>query len=181
MLDDGVACDYLEQRFSSKSACERTMRWIAVILAIFVIGQAHSQIRGNNRERLYPTLLDKESRVSDDQIEKARMLFQTIEKGIVEGRIDRFSGDFDNQIFVNITRGESGYFSSGQAASLLQHYLGTRKVISFEFSRMSEKGLTPYATGRLISIFKGGMESAQVYVSCAWQSSKWVIEQFNIY
>jgi hypothetical protein len=119
--------------------------------------------------------------VSDDQVEKARSLFQTVEKGIVEGTVDKFSHNFDNQIFVNITKGESGYFSSGQAASLLQHYFGTRKIVSFEFSRMSEKGLTPYATGRLISIYRGSMESAQVYVSCTWQSTKWVIEQFNIY
>jgi hypothetical protein len=157
------------------------MKWIPVILTLIFLSQSYSQVRHDNQERLYPTLLDKESRVSDDQVEKARSLFQTVEKGIVEGTVDKFSHNFDNQIFVNITKGESGYFSSGQAASLLQHYFGTRKIVSFEFSRMSEKGLTPYATGRLISIYRGSMESAQVYVSCTWQSTKWVIEQFNIY
>ncbi len=157
------------------------MRWIAIILVLAVFGESYSQIRRDNRERLYPTLLDKESRVTDDQVQKARTLFKIIEEGIVKGNVGKFSSHFDRQIFVNSTRGESGYFSSDQATSLLQHYFGTRKVVSFEFSRLSEKGLTPYATGRLVSIYKGSLESAQVYVSCSWQSTGWVIGQFNIY
>jgi hypothetical protein len=157
------------------------MRWIAIILVLTVFGESYSQVRRDNRERLYQTLLDKESRVTDDQVQKARNLFKIIEGGVVEGKVDKFSSHFDRQIFVNITKGESGYFSSGQATSLLQHYFGTRKVVSFEFSRLSEKGLTPYATGRLVCIYKGSLESAQVYVSCSWQTTEWVIGQFNIY
>jgi hypothetical protein len=157
------------------------MRWIAIILVLTVSCESYSQVRRDNRERLFQTLLDKESRVTDDQVQKARNLFKIIEEGIVKGNVGKFSSHFDRQIFVNITRGESGYFSSDQAASLLQHYFGTRKVVSFEFSRLSEKGLTPYATGRLVSIYKGSLESAQVYVSCSWQSTGWVIGQFNIY
>jgi len=157
------------------------MRWILIVLILVALNESYSQIRPENRERLYPALRDKESRVTEAQIQKVRTLFQTIEEGIVKGDIGKFSGNFDKQIFVNITRGESGYFSSDQASSLLQHYLGTRKVVSFEFSRLSEKGLTPYATGRLVTIYRGGLESAQVYVSCSWQATGWVIGQFNIY
>jgi hypothetical protein len=157
------------------------MRWIAIILAIFMFAGLYSQVHPDNRERLYPTLLDKGSHVSDAQVEKVQALFQTIQEGIVAGKINKFSNHFDKQIFVNITRGESGYFSSDQAASLLQHYMGARKVVSFEFSRLNDKGLAPYATGRLVSIYKGSLESAQVYVSCSWQTTEWVIGQFNIY
>ncbi len=157
------------------------MRWFPLILVLFVFDQSYSQIHRDNRDRLYPTLLDKESRITDIQTQKVRTLFHSIEDGIVGGDIDKFSNHFDKQIFVNITRGENGYFSSGQAASLLQHYFATRKVLSFKFSRLNEQGPTPYATGRMVSIYKGAQESAQVYVSCSWQTSEWVIGQFNIY
>jgi hypothetical protein len=157
------------------------MRCVVIILVLFTFGESYSQIRRDNHVRLAPTSLDKQFRVTDEQVEKVRTLFQTIEAGIIEGNIGKFSNHFDKQIFVNITRGENGYFSSDQAASLLQHYVGTRKLISFKFSRLNEKGPTPYATGRLVSIYKGTLESAQVYVSCSWQSPEWVIGQFNIY
>jgi hypothetical protein len=157
------------------------MRWIAFILLFFTFAETYSQVRPDNHERLYPTLLDKGSHVTEAQVEKVRTLFSTIQEDIVAGKVNKFSHHFDRQIFLNITRGESGYFSSDQAASLLQHYMETRKIVSFEFSRLNDKGLTPYATGRLVSIYKGSLESAQVYVSCSWQATGWVIGQFNIY
>jgi hypothetical protein len=157
------------------------MKWAAIILIPLIALQAVSQVRRENQERLVPTLLDKESRITDPQVQKVKALFQTIETAIVEGNVDVFSNRFDKQVFVNISKGESGYFSSDQASSLLQHYMATRKVVSFKFTRLNEKGLTPYATGRLVSICRGSHESAQIYVSCSLQSAQWVIGQFNIY
>jgi hypothetical protein len=154
----------------------------AVIL-LFCFGSvlAQSQVRTDSRDRLYPTLLDKGSHPTEAQSQKIQELFKSVETGILEGDIAKFSHHFDKQIFVNISSGESGYFSSEQAASLLQHSITTRKVVSFKFSRLNDKGLTPYATGRLVSIYRGIQESAQIYVSCSLESKEWVIGQFNIY
>jgi len=157
------------------------MRWLVIVLALFVFDESYCQIQRDNLDRLYPTNLGKGSHLADTQVQKVRSLFQTIERGIIDGNVGNFSQYFDKQIFVNITRGENGYFSSDQASSLLQHYMETRKVISFKFSRLDESGPTPYATGRLISIYRGTLESAQVYVSCSLQGPGWVIGQFNIY
>jgi hypothetical protein len=157
------------------------VRWGIAILLLFVVDNAYSQIRPDNHDRLYPTLLDKGSRMTDEQTQKVRTLFEIIESGITAGKVGSFSDQFDKQVFVNITKGENGYFSSEQASSLLQHYFSMRKVLSFKFSRSSEKGFTPYATGRLVTIYNGNQESAQVYVSCSWQNGEWVIGQFNIY
>ncbi len=157
------------------------MKLSILILICLSSMQSLSQVKTDSRDRLYPTLLDKGSSLSGAQTQKIQELFKTIESGLLEGDIAKFSRHFDKQIFVNISSGEGGYFSSEQAASLLQHYMSTRKVISFKFSRFSDKGLTPYATGRLVSIFRGIQESAQIYVSCSQQSKEWVIGQFNIY
>ncbi len=157
------------------------MRRAVIILVCFAFVHSFSQVRTDNQDRLYPTLLDKGSRLTEAQAQKIQELFKTIEGGILDADVSKFSRHFDKQIFVNITSGESGYFSSEQAASLLQHYMATRKVVSFNFSRLNDKGMTPYATGRLVSIYRGTQESAQVYVSCSLQSKEWVIGQFNIY
>ncbi|OGU26091.1 MAG: hypothetical protein A2X66_07755 [Ignavibacteria bacterium GWA2_54_16] len=110
-----------------------------------------------------------------------RRLFETIELGIVRSSLTESSRHFADQVFVNMSSGESGYFSSNQTVSILQRYLSSRTSLSFEFSRFSETGTTPYATGRLSYVSRGRKESAQVYVSLRYQDSHWVVSQFNVY
>lgn len=110
-----------------------------------------------------------------------RKLFETIERDIVRSSLTESSGHFAEQVFVNMSSGESGYFSSNQTVSILQRYLSSRTLLSFEFSRFSDTGTTPYATGRLSFVSRGRKESAQVYVSLRFQDSRWVVSQFNVY
>lgn len=112
---------------------------------------------------------------------EARKLFGVIEKGIVNASVSSASASFAQQVFVNMSGGESGYFSANQTVSILQRYLSSRTSLSFEFSRFSDVGPTPYATGRLTCLSRGRRESAQIYVSLKHQDSRWVITQFNIY
>lgn len=157
------------------------MKWILLILVCLGTNASFAQVRRLPSDARYSPLLDKGSQVTDLQVRLAKSLLESIEAGIAEGDISVFSKHFDKQVFVNITKGASGYFSSNQTSSLLHHYLASRKIVSFRFSRMNEKGVSPYATGRLVTLFRGSQESAQVYVSCSWQDSRWVIGQFNIY
>ena len=112
---------------------------------------------------------------------EARKLFGQIEQVIVNASLSSSSVNFAQQVFVNMSSGESGYFSANQTVSILQRYLSGRTSLSFEFSRFNDTGSTPYATGRLTSIARGRRESAQIYVSLRHQDSRWVITQFNIY
>ena len=126
------------------------------------------------------------SNITDPQLRKpqqseARKLFGVIEQGIVNASLGSASASFAQQVFVNMSGGESGYFSANQTVSILQRYLSSRTSLSFEFSRFNDAGPTPYATGRLTSNSRGRRESAQIYVSLRHQGSRWVITQFNIY
>lgn len=88
----------------------RIMQWGLIIISLFVAVEASAQVRPTNRERLYPALLDKESGITDAQVQKVRTLFQTVESGILEGDIGAFSGHFDKQLFVNISREKAVIF-----------------------------------------------------------------------
>ena len=88
---------------------------------------------------------------------------------------------FAPQVFVNMSGGESGYYSASQTASILQRYFSSRTAISFEFSRYKDIGSAPFATGRFVYVVRGRRESAQIYVSLRYLDSRWVINQFNIY
>ena len=113
--------------------------------------------------------------------DEVRKLFALIQRGIVDASLSSTKSNFADQVLVNVSGGESGYFSANQTISILQRYLSSRTSLSFEFSRYSEIGPTPYATGRLSSLSRGRRESAQIYVSLRLTGSRWVIAQFNIY
>jgi hypothetical protein len=108
-------------------------------------------------------------------------VFKTIEYGIRKSAVEEFAKELGSVVSIAIGSGEHGYFSKNQAASVLTGYFLGRRLVSFQFSRVNEKGTTPYATGRLIYIQKGIQESVQVYVSLTRQDSRWVVNQFNIY
>jgi hypothetical protein len=130
---------------------------------------------GNNLSSIVAPQLRK------PQQAEARKLFGLIETSIVNASLTGASSNFAQQVLINMSGGESGYFSANQTVSILQRYLTSRTSLAFSFTRFSDAGPAPYATGRLTSVSRGRRESAQIYVSLRHQDSKWVITQFNIY
>jgi hypothetical protein len=159
------------------------MRSTVLVLIALCALQQYSQAQSPGHQRLprrEPPAVREPQKRTPDQAE-ARVLFRLIERTILTSSISSSSSHFAPQVFVNMSGGESGYFSASQTVSILQRYFSSRASIAFEFSRFSETGTTPYATGRLSFVAKGRRESAQVYVSLRFSDSRWVINQFNIY
>jgi hypothetical protein len=66
---------------------------------------------------------------------EARKLFGLIETAIANASLTAASANFAQQVLVNMSGGESGYFSANQTVSILQRYLRSRSSLSFSFSR----------------------------------------------
>jgi hypothetical protein len=155
------------------------MRCLFIILLFFFSSDA--QVKQQSEARAKKEVLGTPSVRLDQQHSRVLAVFQTIENGIRKCAVEEFDTQLGAMVTIAIGSGERGYFSMNQAASVLSEYFSGRRPIFFEFSRIHEKGSTPYATGRLIYIQKGNQESVQVYVSLTRQDSRWVINQFNIY
>jgi hypothetical protein len=155
------------------------MKWLIVIMLFSTFSAA--QVK--QQPEAYPKKekLGISSSHADQRESKSSTVFQKIENGIKKSTVEEFDKELGALISIAIGSGERGYFSKNQAASVLSGYFSGRRLISFEFSRIHEKGAAPYATGRLVFVQKGNQESVQVYVSLTRQDSKWVISQFNIY
>ncbi len=108
-------------------------------------------------------------------------IFQNVENGLQNNAVDKFKKELGEIVSMTISSGEHGYYSANQAVLVLIGYFSERRLVSFKFSRIHEKGSAPYATGRFIYVQKGIQKSVQVYVSLTEQGSRWVINQFNIY
>ncbi len=113
--------------------------------------------------------------------EDCRSIFDEIQQGIASGNVGQFSQRFASQVQVNLKGEESGYYSSNHAYFLLEKYLQARKIISFEFTSVSDTEATPYATGNAVFRNKGNREFVQVYVSLMQSADHWVIAEINIY
>jgi hypothetical protein len=155
------------------------MKWFLVILLVSSILEAQVKPRSvtgpiENSDKISAV----NSRI---QRSPTAEIFKKVEFGLQNNSVEYFKNELGDIVSMTISSGEHGYYSSNQAVSVLVGYFSERRLNSFEFSKIYEKGNMPYATGRFIYIQKGIQKSAQVYVSLTKQDSKWIISQFNIY
>lgn len=117
----------------------------------------------------------------DQRADKLSTAFQRLEKNLAQGSVQSLGGFIGAQIFISISGGEYGYFSSNQAVSLLQSYFVQRSPVSFKFSTVNHRAPSPYAIGRLTYLYRGTRETAQIYIALKQIDSQWVVAQLNIY
>lgn len=126
-------------------------------------------------------LLSSNAVAQSEKERDCRSVFEEIQQGIASGNVGQFSQRFASQVQVNLKGEESGYYSSNHAYFILEKYLKARKVISFEFTSVSDTEATPYATGNAVFRNRGTREIVQVYVSLMQSADRWVIAEINIY
>lgn len=112
--------------------------------------------------------------------EPVKKAFNRIEKGISSGNVSDLSGYFSSQIYLNLSNGISGYYSSNQAYYVLEDFFNTYHVTDFKFDNIQDGEANMYATGSYHFLFKGKRDVAQVYVSVRHTGKKWKITQINI-
>ena len=110
----------------------------------------------------------------------ARTAFEKIEGSISAGNVEGLSGYFSSQMYLSLSNGISGYYSSNQAYYVLQDFFKIYHVTDFRFNNIKDDEDNVYATGLYNFIFKEKRESAQVYVSIKLTGKEWKISQLTI-
>ncbi len=110
----------------------------------------------------------------------ARTAFEKIEGSISAGNVEGLSGYFSSQMYLSLSNGISGYYSSNQAYYVLQDFFKIYHVIDFRFNNIKDDEGNVYATGLYNFIVKEKRESAQVYVSIKLTGKEWKITQLTI-
>jgi hypothetical protein len=108
-------------------------------------------------------------------------ILKIIEEAIGTGSVNKMEKYFGMVVSVTIGQEIQGYYSKGQAISVLTGYFSNCKPISFEFSEIDKNASSPYAAGRLLYQKEANRGIAQIYVALTLQDSTWVITQLNIY
>ena len=110
----------------------------------------------------------------------SRTAFEKIEGCISSGNVESLSGFFSSQIYLSLSNGISGYYSSNQAYYVLADFFKNYHVTAFKFNSINDDETSTYATGLYNFIFNEKRESAQVYVSIKLTGKEWKITQLTI-
>ena len=118
--------------------------------------------------------------IGEQNVESAQEVFKEIEKGISEGNVSSISGFFSSQIYLSLSNGVNGYYSSNQAYYVLQGYFKNYYVITFSLKNVHDEDESIYATGVYTYSIEGKEGKAQVYISLKHAGPKWKITQLTI-
>jgi hypothetical protein len=130
-------------------------------------------------------ILPQEKEVYEGKdMHSARQSYQTaldeIGSGLSSGKIASISYLFSSQIYLNLSNGVNGYYSSNQAYYVIQEFLTTHQILSLDINDIKEDEENVYATGSYSFAAQGKRESSQIYISLKRSSNKWKITQITI-
>lgn len=109
-----------------------------------------------------------------------KLIFNEIESGIKEAKVNRISKYFGQQTYFSFSNGINGYYSSNQAFYVLEDFFKLYRVTSFKFDHIKSDNNLSYATGKYSYDNRGQRSTAQVYISLKKIGSNWIITQFTI-
>ncbi len=131
----------------------------------------------------YSTAQEKDNDLDSGRInnqQSVKVTFNKIEEGISSGNVSDLAGYFSSQLYLNLSNGISGYYSSNQAYYVLEDFFDTYHAAGFKFNNIKKDEANMYATGSYHFLFKGKPDIAQVYVSVRHTGKEWKITQINI-
>lgn len=111
--------------------------------------------------------------------ERALMVFQRFESGLKNANVEEFFADLDSEIYLNLGKGVSGYFSSNQSYYLINDFLREYSPISFKIYKREIDTDFPNALGSYFYNRKGIRGNSKVFVALNKTNSGWKISQIS--
>jgi hypothetical protein len=149
----------------------------ALRLILFLLAVANFFPGGSlsAQEKNYLNKIDSSKRPVASQV-----ILKQLESAISQGDVSALSSYFGSQVYLSLSNGIRGYYSSNQAYYVLEDFFRIYNVTSFRFDNINPDENNPYATGVYNFEFKGKRNSAQVYISIKKTGSSWKITQITI-
>jgi hypothetical protein len=112
--------------------------------------------------------------------ENVKKVFNNIKSGIENNEIAEFSGYFDYRIYISLSNGTTGYYSSNQVYYILEEYFRNHQPVNLEYTRIEESSESPYAAGSLIYLYNGEKKTSKIFISLKPNDGNFKIVQITI-
>jgi len=106
-------------------------------------------------------------------------IFADIERAFSTGNIGVIAGYFSSQIYLSLSTGVNGFYSSNQAYYILQDFFQLYQPIAFKYTQRSESE-NGFVTGMFSFESKNKKGTAQIFISVEYSGAKWKIPQITI-
>lgn len=110
---------------------------------------------------------------------KEPQIFSDIERTFSSGNISLISSYFPSQIYLSLSTGVNGFYSSNQAYYILQDFFQINQPINFKFTQRSDSA-NGFATGIFAFENRNKKGTAQVFISVEYSGAKWKISLITI-
>ncbi|MDP3684259.1 MAG: DUF4783 domain-containing protein [Ignavibacteria bacterium] len=110
---------------------------------------------------------------------KGSQIFSDIERTFSSGNISLISSYFPSQIYLSLSSGVNGFYSSNQAYYILQDFFQIYQPINFKFTQQSDSE-NGFATGIFTFENRNKKGTAQVFISVEFSGAKWKISLITI-
>lgn len=110
---------------------------------------------------------------------KGSQIFSDIERTFSSGNISLISSYFPSQIYLSLSNGVNGFYSSNQAYYILQDFFQIYQPINFKFTQQSDSE-NGFATGIFTFENRNKKGTAQVFISVEFSGAKWKISLITI-
>jgi|APIni6443716594_1056825.scaffolds.fasta_scaffold03259_2 hypothetical protein len=146
--------------------------FLFAVITFFVSGSSYQFAQHNNLQQN----LNTESK----KIKIQSVIFDDIEKGIVNNDVKKISQYFSPQPYISLVNGVNGYYSSNQAYYIMEDFFNSFKIVSFKMEETKTEGTVSYGKGDYYFEKKGRREVAHLYMTLSKSGNKWYITQISI-
>lgn len=111
---------------------------------------------------------------------KCKKVFIDIGDGFSYNNLYSITPYFENEIYLNITGEDKGYYSSDQAKYILDSFLNNFICTNFKWRNSSRSDIYAFATGKFKYTKNGYSNAFDISISLNYNNESWLIDQIII-
>ena len=111
---------------------------------------------------------------------KCKQVFTSIAEGVKYSNIFYITPYFGSEVYLNILKNESGYYSPEQARYIIENFLVNNPVNSFKWKLSNRTENYAFATGKYKYNKNGFVSSYGISVSLKYEVDTWLIDQIIV-
>ncbi len=114
---------------------------------------------------------------ADDNLKAS---IQNVKEGLIENSIRKFLNIFEDNCYLSLNNGTTGYFTKNRIYYIMENYLEQYKITECDLNSTNLDGNITNVAGKILYIYNGVRYTSDIYLSFKNISEKWYISQLII-
>jgi len=130
--------------------------------------------------KLYLILISLFLLLTPSKAEDFKTVLKQIQKGFEQNNAKLFSNYFDDNCYLSLNNGISGYYTSNQAYYIFEKYFSTYKILEFKVVESAKSNIQVIIEIAVKYVKDGNTNTGQVLITLKNYNDKFLITQIFI-